>query len=1192
MKFYKKSLIILFLLIITMGVVCAEDINDTAQDTLEIDDSPIVLTNSTSQTYDDLSELVDKSGDSITLESDYKYNQGTDKVKNIELYKKTLTIDGNNHAIDGDGKTIFLKIEKSDVTLKNMVLRNFNDASIIVIGSKLTTFNVTFENITGLDYGAAIYCSDDSTLTSTNDRFVETYAPNAGSAIFGSESKININNGTFENKNPINWSLIYGDGCEINVYETTFANINSKYATAIYNTYNTTIKKSKFINLHANATAGAVAIKSKNDQGLTYLTVIDSEFINVSAAKNGGAIFTDFNGNGLKTYEGLLSIVNSTFTQCSADFGGAILHLAKAVELINSTFTQNRANEAGGALYSSNAYVLFNATTFKENEVDTINGLGGAAYIDAGVMVIDKSSFENNAAGKGGGIYTFSTGHTIVNSTFANNGEDIHTSYEDNGSTITDCGELNSILDNRNSSITVRYNGEPIILNPQTIKGSASDSYFNLRDQGLVTSVKNQGFMGACWAFGAAGAFESAFLIATGKTIDISENNIQDLGLIYSPYGVATNLEGGNYLTSTSYFVSWLGAINTEDDSYDELGKISAVNYSPNAYRAVEAIFVNIKDKAAVKQALTKYGAMNLHVYGANSNDKSYNPKTYGVYNSKYGGNHYVTLVGWDDKYSKNNFATPAPGNGAWICKNSWGTDWGDGGYFYISYYDKSLAAPAVGFVFENVNYYEKLYQNELSGCYGFNAKYDTYGQVFTSEDGDLLAAVGTYFEKAKTPYTITIYVDDNECYSQEGVSKHAGYECIPLDSYIAVDENSNFEIRIQSSSVPMTKYSRMPTTEGKNYVIDIAGEFIDVAKDNLIAPVKAYTFKNPQISKNIVKYYSTNETIFTVNNVYETDFLPISFDDKNMTMTITNGSGSISLGVLESGANPVIITYKNQTFASIIYIKPTIDCEGTYEVTVAYNTKLTLENVKFLDSEGNPLENLTVTVKFDNKTVSDTVTGVNGSMPIIVTAGNKIGKHYVYYYNPVTTENATITVSIVSRFSGNSNVNMYYYDGHTYKVRLRDDHGKYVGKNVLVTIKIGKKSFKVKTNANGYAILKIPSTITPGKYTISVTYMKQTVKNTLTVKQVLKTAKTVKVKKSAKKLTLKATLKKGKTALKYKVVKFKVNGKTYKAKTNKKGIATLTLKKAVINKLKVKKYTVKVSYLNDVVKSTLQVRR
>ena len=113
------------------------------------------------------------------------------------------------------------------------------------------------------------------------------------------------------------------------------------------------------------------------------------------------------------------------------------------------------------------------------------------------------------------------------------------------------------------------------------------------------------------------------------------------------------------------------------------------------------------------------------------------------------------------------------------------------------------------------------------------------------------------------------------------------------------------------------------------------------------------------------------------------------------------------------------------------------------------------------------------------------------------------------------------------------------------------------------------------KTDANGYATLKIPKTITPGKYTVSVTVMKQTIKNTLTVKQVLKTTKTVKVKKSAKKLVLKATLKSSKgKAIKGKKIVFKFKGKKYKAKTNKKGIAKVTIKKSILKKLKVgKKY-------------------
>jgi C1A family cysteine protease len=79
--------------------------------------------------------------------------------------------------------------------------------------------------------------------------------------------------------------------------------------------------------------------------------------------------------------------------------------------------------------------------------------------------------------------------------------------------------------------------------------------------------------MGACWAFGAAGAFESEFLIATNKTLDLSENNIQNLGLRYSIYGDVSSAEGSSYYTSTSYFVSWLGGINTTADTYDELGK-------------------------------------------------------------------------------------------------------------------------------------------------------------------------------------------------------------------------------------------------------------------------------------------------------------------------------------------------------------------------------------------------------------------------------------------------------------------------------------------------------------------------------------------------------------------------------------------------------------------------------------------
>ena len=51
--------------------------------------------------------------------------------------------------------------------------------------------------------------------------------------------------------------------------------------------------------------------------------------------------------------------------------------------------------------------------------------------------------------------------------------------------------------------------------------------------------------------------------------------------------------------------------------------------------------------------------------------------------------NHEVAIVGWDDNYSRTNFRNYASiGDGAWIVKNSWGSNWADNGYFYVSYYD------------------------------------------------------------------------------------------------------------------------------------------------------------------------------------------------------------------------------------------------------------------------------------------------------------------------------------------------------------------------------------------------------------------------------------------------------------------------------------------------------------------------
>lgn len=206
--------------------------------------------------------------------------------------------------------------------------------------------------------------------------------------------------------------------------------------------------------------------------------------------------------------------------------------------------------------------------------------------------------------------------------------------------------------------------------------------------------------------------------------------------------------------------------------------------------------------------------------------------------------------------------------------------------------------------------------------------------------------------------------------------------------------------------------------------------------------------------------------------------------------------------------------------------------------------------------------------------------------------SGLSIGTHTLVLVNPETLEDANATIKVVSRFRGNSNVNMYYADGSSFKVRLYGDDGNPVGANEIVAMTLNNVKYNVKTNANGYATLTIPNTVKPGSYSLTATYVGQSIKNTVNVNQVLKLAK-VTVKKSAKKLVIKATLKKGKTAIKSKTVTFKFNGKSYTTKTNKKSIAKVTIKQSVLKKLKVgKKITYQATYLKNTVKQNVKVKK
>lgn len=195
--------------------------------------------------------------------------------------------------------------------------------------------------------------------------------------------------------------------------------------------------------------------------------------------------------------------------------------------------------------------------------------------------------------------------------------------------------------------------------------------------------------------------------------------------------------------------------------------------------------------------------------------------------------------------------------------------------------------------------------------------------------------------------------------------------------------------------------------------------------------------------------------------------------------------------------------------------------------------------------------------------------------------------------WSDFTFQNKTIclkvyTVEDDTKIINNKDIAVDYDCGKYFSVNVVTDDG-HLAVGEIVKFTINGKSTTVKTDKDGIA--KIQITQTPKIYTITTTYKEKTVKNTVTVKQVL-TASKINVKKSAKKFTLKAKLNINGKLVKGKTIKFKFNGKTYKVKTNSNGIAQKTFNKKVIKKLKKgKTYVVKVTYIKDIIKTTVEVK-
>lgn len=214
-----------------------------------------------------------------------------------------------------------------------------------------------------------------------------------------------------------------------------------------------------------------------------------------------------------------------------------------------------------------------------------------------------------------------------------------------------------------------------------------------------MTPVQDQGPVGTCWAFAAIGALEAKFDIGWNNpnlNLNLSEqhlicdDNYQhfDLGNWYGLGGIA----GGYEFVAAGYFVD-NGVTNeatlpyTQNDTSTLWPLTNPLLYGVTAHQNwLDCTASNLKSQLQTNGPLITFMDAATDWYTPASLPLAGSNLDFGMtdyYAAKYeesgAAYHAVVLAGFVDNVN-------APGGGYYIVKNSWGTEWGDAGYGYMTY--------------------------------------------------------------------------------------------------------------------------------------------------------------------------------------------------------------------------------------------------------------------------------------------------------------------------------------------------------------------------------------------------------------------------------------------------------------------------------------------------------------------------
>ena len=662
-------------------------------------------------------------------------------------------------------------------------------------------------------------------------------------------------------------------------------------------------------------------------------------------------------------------------------------------------------------------------------------------------------------------------------------------------------------------------------------------SRYDSRDYGYITSVKNQTEGGNCWAFSGIATLEACIKKITGIEYDFSEENVKNMMASFSTMGLDLQPNYGGYDSMVmGYLTSWFGPIFDSIDMYDPLSSLATVYEGEFHIQNIKFLPVqNTIYLDEYKQAIMDYGAVSVSFDWTGEKD-----------------NHAVSIVGWDDNYNGVD-ALGNHANGAWIFKNSWGPDWGDNGFGYLSY-DVQFLDGGYTFIFKNDQGYGNVIHYDYSGvndyicvegpiyaAIGFGTSLNPELSVY--QNGEL-SAFATYF-KVPTVYSVSIMNlrTKEVSFIQYGYSD-AGYYTIPFEEKVHVDPNDDFLLVVGYLNkgwnyLPVCQAERLTKPyfkeltsfidDGDNFedLYDLKGEY-----EFLYKPDKLSNTCQAACIHLFVDYHNPILTSFDINKIDSVSIgQEVTF---NIAFTDKGSAHSLAMDTFKYIDDSLVtININGKDYYAMVHdakasLKLRFDEAGVYHVKAYYKNNVYGSEVTEFDFTVKQID--TETSITSNKNSENSVTFTARVNSLDASGEIVFNVNGIEYYETVENGKATLKLSnldagsyvVKATYEGNENyavsssksisfdvgdsdftisapdVTKFYGGSERFTVTLKDKaYGDGIA-NAKVTININGVDYERTTDSNGMAsmALGLPSKV----YEVTTTYEGYSSVSTVTI--------------------------------------------------------------------------------------------